>query len=305
MLIISFVGLSLIRVSFFEIIKPVAEKTHLLCINKLPQKASFLPELKALVCAEDFSTLAHSQIYITTGLIHLFVVSGAHLILIETLFDKLFSRVPQSAQPASLYIKLALLALYSLACGLNPPITRSLISIFLTVYLLNKHIHWPWHFKVFAVGLLTLIFNHQWITSLSLQLSWLAAFTVRLGSSYFTTASPFFRQSLFFIILFPTIVFFQVPSLSTIFLNIILSPALEFLLFPLGLLVLIFNFLYPLFDFLILIFRKILEASEVDYRHQFYELPSYLVLCNWLLICSLHVLFHVLNIRTKRKSIND
>lgn len=300
MLIISFFGLTLIRISFFEFIKPVAEKTHLFCISRLPEKSAYLPELKALVCAQDFSTLDYSQIYITSGLIHLFVVSGAHLVLIETLLCKI---------PAPLklprIIQLIVLFTYGLACNLNAPITRSLLSIFLTELLRRKKSHWPWHIKIFTVGLLALIFNYQWITSLSLQMSWIAAFLVRLNSSQFSYRSLLFRQSLFFAALFPTLVFFQIPSATTILLNLFLGPALELILFPAGLLTFFFSFAYPLFDYLILCFRWILLQTEVDFHLQIESLPPQLVIWNWIIILSLHFIFHLQQLNLKRSSKND
>ena len=84
LLIISLLTASIIRFSAIELFSDVAKKSHDFCILNLPKNSEAYAELKALVCAESFSNLSDSQLYISSGLIHLFVVSGAHFILIES-----------------------------------------------------------------------------------------------------------------------------------------------------------------------------------------------------------------------------
>jgi|GEM_PF-2561998 len=293
LLIISLLTLSLIRFSVHEFFTPLAERAHLFCINSLPDSAISIAELKALVCAENFSSLSNSQFYISSGLIHLFVVSGAHLVLIETILNKI------NCHQMLIFI---ILVGYGFACDLNAPVTRCLIAFCLNFYLIRKNILWPAHFKLLIIGATTLSFNYSWITSLSLQMSWIAAFLVVLSETFFKQNSPLFKQSLFFITLLPTVIFFQIPSPVVILLNLVLAPVLEFILFPLGLLVLFFNFLSPLFDFLISIFGSILQNLELDYKIQIADLPPNLVFYNWCLILSLHSVFHLIHINKKRGS---
>ena len=291
-LIISLLIISLFRFSVHEILAPVAKTAHLFCLNNLPDSSLSIAELKALVCAENFTNLSDSQFYISSGLIHLFVVSGAHLVLIENLLNKITS---------SRFLVFIVLIIYGFACGLNAPIVRCLIAFTLNLYLIEKNIHWPAHFKLLIIGSISLSFNYNWITSLSLQMSWIAAFLVVLGNNFFKDNSSFFKQSLFFITLLPTLVFFQIPSPVVILTNLVLAPILEFILFPLGLLVLFFNFLSPLFDFLILSFRLILQKLELDFQIQTTELPANLVFFNWCLILTLHAVFHLVYVNKKRK----
>lgn len=288
--------LSLVRFSALEILTPVAEKAHLFCLNNLPENSSAIAELNALVCAQNFSNLENSKFFISSGLIHLFVVSGAHLLLIENILKKFnLSRA----------LIFTVLVIYGFACDLNAPVTRCLIAFTLNSFLLSKNIRWPAHFKLLIIGTLTLSLNYSWITSLSLQMSWIAAFLLVLGEHFFKETSQLFKQSLFFITLFPTVVFFQIPSPVVILLNILLAPVLEFILFPLGLLVLFFNFLHPLFDFLILIFKSILQNLELDFQFQTENPPVNLVFYNWCLILTLHFVFHLIHIQKKRKPTFD
>ncbi len=294
LLIISILTLSLVRFSVLEIMAPVAEKAHLYCLANLPQSSTSISELKALVCAQNFTNLSDSQFYISSGLIHLFVVSGAHLILIEKLLNKF--NIHQN-------LIFIIILIYSFACNLNAPVVRCLLAFALNAYFTSKNIRWPAHFKLLIVGLLTLGFNFVWITSLSLQMSWLAAFLVVLGEHFYKEASLLFKQSLFFITLLPCIVFFQIPGPVVILLNIILAPVLEFILFPLGLVVWFFNFMSPLFDFLISIFKFILQSLELDFQIQTKDLPPDLVFYNWCLIFLLHAAFHLIHVRKKRKNL--
>lgn len=293
LLIISLLILSLFRFSVYEFASIVAEKTHSVCLNNLPSNANSIAELKALVCAHNFSNLHESKLYISSGLIHLFVVSGAHFVLIEKILCKAnFSRL----------LIFSILIVYGLACDLNAPVVRCLVAYSLNYYLHKKHIHWPAHFKLLVIGSLTLSFNYNWISSLSLQMSWIAAFLVIIGERYLKEYSLFFRQTLFFLALLPTIIFFQIPNPITILVNLFLAPLLELVLFPLGLLVLFVNFLSPIFDFLILLFKSVLQNLELDFQIQTSELPASLIIFNWCLIFCLHWVIHIFHINKKRKA---
>ena len=154
--------------------------------------------------------------------------------------------------------------------------------------------------KILVTGFLTLMFNFQWVLSFSLQMSWIAAFLVSICSVFFTERSVFFKQSLFFISLFPTLIFFQIPSPTSILLNICFAGILEMLLFPLALLVWFFNFLFPVFDSLIGLFKAVLQKLELEFQIQTQDMPLSLLLFNWGLIFFLHVLFHLLYVRNRR-----
>lgn len=283
--------LSLVRFSVFEFLSPVAEKAHFFCLNYLPLQSHALAELKALVCAENFSSLGESQLYISSGLIHLFVVSGAHLLLIERLLLRIKCSFP---------VIFFILVLYAFACNLGAPVVRCLLAFCLNAFLFAKNIHWPAHFKLLLIGLLALCFNFNWINSLSLQMSWLAAFTLMLGENFFTGRSFLFKQSLFFITLLPTVVYFQIPGVSTILLNIALAPVLEFVLFPLGLCTWFLTPVFPVFDFGINFLKKLLSLLELDFQIQLTDTSTRLTLYNWALLLTLHLVFHLVYVHRAR-----
>ena len=100
--------------------------------------------------------------------------------------------------------------------------------------------------------------------------------------------------------LLPTVVYFQIPGASTILLNIILAPVLEFVLFPLGLCTWFFAPTFHVFDFGIISFKKILEFFELDFQIQLAEPSARLTFYNWVLLLTLHLVFHLVYVHSKR-----
>lgn len=288
-LLILLLTLSVFRVSAHEYLSLVANKSHLFCIENLPRNSTAYSELKALVCAENFSTLAESQIYISSGLIHLFVVSGAHFIVLEKLLMHFFL-----AHSNKRWIILLLFLGYGLMCNLNPPVTRSLFSFVINYYFISKNVKWPHYFKIFIVGLVTLIFNPNWIDSLSLQMSWLAALSLSIKQDFFKKTSLLTQHIIFFITLYPLLIFFQIPNATNILTNFFLAPLLEFVLFPTGLLVWLINELNPLFELLILNFKFILTLLSVKTKVSSYTPPLHFINYIWSYIFLIHFLFHFL-----------
>ncbi|MBY0554181.1 ComEC/Rec2 family competence protein [bacterium] len=299
LLIISLLAVSIFRFSVYEILSDVTKKSHQFCISNLPENSPSIAELKALVCAENFTNLNDSQFYISSGLIHLFVVSGAHLIVIENFLLKASHRYKLPA-----LVILVTLTLYAFACGLSAPVVRCLIAFTLSYYLRSKNIYWPAHLRLLVIGILTLVFNFQWVSSLGLQMSWIAAFLVALGAHFFEDRSLIFKQSLFYFALLPSITFFQTPSPVVILCNVLLAPVLELILFPLGLMVWFFNFLHPVFDHLIGVLKLIISTFEIEFRIQSQSFPPQLIFYNWVFIFLLHGVFHIVYVYQKRKALD-
>ncbi len=287
-LILALILMATIRFSVFEIIQPWTVFLHNSCLDRLPHESFSLGELQALVCGENFNEAIISDIYKSTGLIHLFVVSGAHLIVIEKFFFHFFSRTKKNSD----WILFLLLFGYAAVCDLNPPVTRSLISLIVSFLAYKNHLFWPDNFKIFMSGLLTLIFQPAWLSSVSLQLSWLAALVMSINSLYLAEKNIFWRQSFFFLFLAPLLAFFQSPNPLTIFINLIFTPVLEFFLFPLGLLVWLIPPLYVGFDFVISILRSLLKAFEIQGIPQLDLNSNYLATVGWTLILALQFYLH-------------
>ncbi len=292
------------RVSFFRFAAPLVSLLHQNCLNWLPQQSQSLPELGALVCGANFSQIETSELYVATGLIHLFVVSGAHLILLHQVIDfplRFFEKEfcwKDFVRPSICFI---LLLVYAGICELNPPVTRSLLGLVLANPFFFGKNFWPTHFKVFIAGLLTLLINPLWVTSISLQLSWLIGLAMSLNAEFFRDKHVLIRQSLNYILIFPVLLLFQFPNPYSILMNVIFAPVLEFILFPLALLTGFFPIFVALFDFAIAALKKILLCTEIGLTPQVIENSDRLVMGVWLLIFLIHLFLHFYQIKQERQ----
>lgn len=301
LLTISILAAHLKRISFFNLFHSVAALLHKNCLLSLPVEAKSLPELKALVCGANFSEAQTSNLYIATGLIHLFVVSGAHLILIKKILDFIFAFL--KLEKIGSWLCAFILIYFSASCAFNAPVTRALLSFLLADDFIFKKNFWPQHFRIFVVGLLTLLFNSLWISSLSLQLSWLIALGLYLNRNYFSQRHLLFQQIINMSLIYPTLLFLQVPQPIIALLHLVFSAFLELILFPLALLVRFFHFLAPLFDLLILLLKNILIKTEVSYQLQTAETPPTLVIFNWGLIFVIHFTIHIFHLKKEREKL--
>ena len=207
-LILTLIFMATVRFSVLEIFQPWSIFFHKICLSRLPHESYSHAELQALVCGKNFVDASISDIYKSTGLIHLFVVSGAHLLLIEKILRHFFD----PADKKNIWPLGLCLLIYAFCCNLNPPVTRSLIAMAIGLVTAENHLHWPENFKILVCGLLALIFQPFWITSISLQLSWLAALVVSVNSLYLSEKNILLKQSLFFIVLAPVLTIFQINN---------------------------------------------------------------------------------------------
>lgn len=288
---------SFFRFSFLGELKSAVEIAHSFCLHQIPTDSNSVSELKALVCAENFSNLQESNLYISSGLIHLFVVSGAHLLFIEKFLQNF-----NDGKKFSFAIIFSVLFGYGLMCSLNPPVTRCLISIAIANFLFKKNIRWPPQLYVFYSGLIALVINPLWIDSLSLQMSWLAAFTVSYAGEVFKN-SVFLRQFIFFLLLYPAVMWFQVVSPGVILANVFLGPALEFILFPAALLTWAAHPFTPIFDNLIFYFKSLLGILEFQYVPRPETVPPEIPYLNWALLLLLHTVAHLHYVHRKRNAL--
>ena len=296
MLVICIFTLTLFRFSFVKMAEPAAQIAHQFCLERLPTHSNHLPELKALVCAENFTGLHQSELYVAAGLIHLFVVSGSHLLLLEKVFNFLILKKSELR-----FVIYFFLMAYSFMCSLTPPVCRCLIAFAVNDYLFARNIKWPAQFRLLIVGFLTVALNPDWIDSLSLQLSWIAAFVVSLQLNTSTLSSLFLRQTLFFIFLSPTVLFFQNTSLTHLLTNLMLAPMTEYILFPLALLSWFFTPFVFLFDVSLWCLRTLLQKFEFNVQLHNFELPPEVRYLNWALILALHLFVHLRYVRVKRQ----
>ncbi|NCN41368.1 hypothetical protein GW916_08975 [bacterium] len=219
----------------------------------------------ALICGTSLGSAHLSQELKSLGLIHLIVVSGAHLVFLENALNLLLKPLPKRITRWSLP---PILFLYSLFAGLQPPLVRALFS--------RLPIS-PLFLRFLVSGVLSVLFFKE--LSLSLTLSWAAS----LLMSWPSTEKPHPASSAAFIFcgLFPLLLPMGAPSLWVALLQPFYSLFFGALVFPISFL----NLLLPLDGLTNLswgfFFNLISAAEQFDFQthHQkLIHVPSALYL---------------------------
>ncbi|MNJ94615.1 Competence protein [compost metagenome] len=230
----------------------LAEFFHQKCTHAIPQTLQNDGALSSLLCGEKITDLNLQKNLTQTSLVHLFVISGSHLILLDELFSKI-------AMP--FFLRFTLLLFYSLTASWEAPVVRALMGLGVRKFHNARGLHFTSDLSVLATGLLTLFLFPSWGDSLSLQLSWAASLAL-CGPSVFKIRTVYYRilliQLLVFLFLLPLLWGFgSLHPLGLLF-NIFLAPVIAFVLLPLGLVVVILPNLGPLFDGVLNFFSMVL-----------------------------------------------
>lgn len=252
---------------------------HVSCLKSAPENIRSVESLHALVCGKNFSDPEQTNLLIASGLIHLFVVSGSHLKILQKIILYFL---------CNKYLVFTLLFFYCAVCKFNPPIFRSLIALLLLATIENFKFRCQPQNLILISGLICLSLSPQWINSLSLQMSWIAALTLLVISFFFAKSSELFKNSLFYLNYLTTFNFIGIPHPASIGISTLLTKFLEYVLFPLALAVYIFPFLGQVFDAVIYILSRLLVRLELTVIFRPLENEK-LIFFNWVLILSLHL----------------
>lgn len=160
------------------------------------------------------------------GLSHLIVVSGAHLIFLESLIRTLSKAIGWRPRSFVVYF---ILCTYSLFAGLQPPVVRALFQF---PYFPSK----GWN--VFLSGIFAWIFFRE--LSLSLALSWACALAVSLPSV--KPLNPWIKSLLIYLCLFPMLLGLGTSTVYSAFINPLAIIYFGVFLFPVSVL----NLILPL-----------------------------------------------------------
>lgn len=257
-----------------------------ICVSRTPP-SDFAPYYEALVCGVSLEPSEILQLLKLSGLIHLFVVSGSHLVFIEHF---LLYRCPR-------ILRLVILTGFAFLSGLQPPVVRSWINLYLP-FVLER---WGWRssFSIWMAGVLSLLVNPTWIASLSLQLSWGCALGLHMPKMWRLPKA--LSQSLWiFIFLYPLLWSSPKSYLSPIC-NWLIAPVIGLLLFPLSLLVMGVHQLTFVGDFAFTYFNNAmlwLEPLLIAAPQIVQPLPIEL---RWLWVFLLQFILYAMEIRRERK----
>lgn len=204
------------------------------CIGWSPNSGHFHALYLALSCGvKDYSS-SFFEFFRQLGLVHLLVVSGAHLAFVEKwlVFRDVSTRSFQ-------FWPLVVLVFYVLLSGAQPPVVRAL---FFYIFCLFNRAH-QLNYSVFqcsvagSVGV-SLLFPHWlggWSLALSVLASLLVHLPVRVGPVYLGTSFMAVCTRMY-VGLLPALVVFGLPHPVSIVVNWAFTPVFTVLLFPLSLL---------------------------------------------------------------------
>lgn len=290
---------SAVRLSVAEKLMPVAKKLHSMCLTETTEKLKNVEILNALVCGEQLNNYSLNTLFIATGLIHLLVVSGSHLNLLNRMINNLLTiiNIENKLNIHDSYrslIQLCILFFYCLVCNFNPPIVRAFT--FLCFIFLQEHLRIKFslnHILILA-GLTCLAVESTWICSLSFQMSWLIHTISIFSSNAFQSRSKIKNQIAIYLALIPTFHLLGFPPLNSIIISIVFSSAIEFILFPLSFLTYFFNNLGFIFDLAcdaLIRGLQFLETSIIPAVPTTQNIQINLL--NWIIICSLHLILEL------------
>lgn len=212
----------------FSAIHDVLQQGPALCRWLLPGSVHF--ELySGLVCGTNLPASVDKQAFLDSGLIHLMVVSGAHLLFLEALLAK-FS-------PA---VRLPILMFYCWLTGFGPPVVKAFTHRVVELVLNSKH--WrPAQVEAVAVTLIILVCP-AWIVSRSFQMSWMCSLAMYLPRYLRWRELDQSLKSYFMLFVFTG------ASLVSIAWNTLLAPFVGMILFPICLMVIPLPFLIGIVD---------------------------------------------------------
>lgn len=211
------VSVILLKLSSFT-----TESVHLLCVQAC-SLSDHRDLVEAIVCGESLISKSDRQIFERSGLIHLLVVSGSHLIVLDSLLSFF---VPNS-------VRALLLLTYGAAANFQPPILRSLVFLFFNWVNEQSGLRLArWQLTTLSGFLVVPFCSTHW-SLLSLCLSWCAALSLDLVAQRKRTllAKIIEHTSLFSLIAIP-LAFIAVPHPFVALTNLCFSSLFSLMLFP-------------------------------------------------------------------------
>lgn len=244
----------LIETPLHAFVAEIALPFHSACLQASPRVEHQII-LEALVCGKSLPIDNTHHLLQTTGLLHLMVVSGSHLIFLERLLKPMVTHfhLPR-------LIVLMILLGFTLASRAEPPVLRAFISLLLFVLQRKIALGWTPLQQTTISGFITLLFCHDRASYHSLLLSWTAALAMlrfpqtlsfparpvrskdRKVRSWVLGASLLWLDALrvslrAYLFLLVALLPLALPHPLTILCNWLLAPVLGGVLFPLALLV--------------------------------------------------------------------
>lgn len=266
----------------------ISQNFHKKCIGIISEESRHRSSLSSLVCGEKITDENLKTNLSRTSLIHIFVISGSHLILLDQLLSIL--RIP-------VYLRFLFLLFYSLIAGWEAPAVRALLGLGLRQAFKFKKLYFPADLMVLLTGFTCLILFPTWWQSLSFLMSWCAALALTTPGIFRVRNSLhqmlYSQFAIYFFMLAPLWGLGSLHPLSVLY-NLFLAPAVSFVLLPLSFLTIPVSALVPVFDSLMDGFNGILPYLAEPILLAPGTTPTLGIL--WLWIFSWHLILHFVRI---------
>ncbi len=219
----------------FFYFKDLSLEVHHFCLQSSPS-SHWQDFYQAIVCGKKLQASVQWQQMKQLGMLHILVVSGAHLaFLSQTLRFLCFHRLPESLE------KLFLLGLV-VVCQFQAPALRAWCYLFISGINRKKKLFLKPSGLLLVAIIFCLSINPLFFAGMSLPLTWLACLGIGFGKNSFT-------QSFFcFLFLQPILSQWGSPSLLTVGINAFITPLVGMVLFPASLFCFFLPFLTPVVD---------------------------------------------------------
>ena len=203
----------------------------------------------------------------TNGIIHLFAISGSHIVLIVSFLEKLFSKFKNKKKIIN-----TLLIIYLILTKFSVSITRAVLSYILKQFLLFKNIKLSSLDISSFIFIILIIINPYYMYNVGFILSFVSTFLIILISDYIKTLSSI--KSIFIITLLINVFTFPIMinmnnefNLLSVFINIFMILIVEGIIMPLSFIVAVFPILNIGYTYIISGFISLNELiSDISYK---------------------------------------
>jgi competence protein ComEC len=263
------------------------------CLQQMPTDSKTATAIQSLLCGEKITDAKLKTDLMKSSVIHIFVVSGSHLILLDQVLS--IFRIP-------LFLRFLLLGFYSLIVGWQPPAVRALGALLMRTGLRHYRIYFPGDLLVLACGLLAPALFPGWWTSMSFQMSWCAALALSfpsvVGIRSASWRGALISQGMIYLLMLPVLWGWGSLHPLGILNNLLLAPVVALVLLPLAFLALFHSSMMFIFGKVFSVFEVLLQAvSEPVLIPQGQATNGFLL---WVWILSLHGVFHFLRLYLKQ-----
>ncbi len=229
---------------FFYEISYLSVEFNKYCLALSPPSAH-QESYQSLVCGKKLQTSALKDSLQHLGLIHLFVVSGAHLHFLSRLLEPVLKacRIPQ--------LRLPLLLVFVATTAFPMAGLRAWIFLSLCEWSRIHNMHLSSHHCLLISVVFCLSLSPDQFASVGLPLSWMACLGLILGRQALA------QSTLVYLFTFPIIATLQWLSPWSIAINTFLAPWVGSLLFPMSFLTFCIPWLQPVSDTLWSLFNAL------------------------------------------------